>query len=228
MTGPGAARVRGWGLRLLLTAAALECPLGLACSVGQGDGFVHSDELFVNDCYRGVFNLNPDFFGANPYGDTLTIRVQRGEQDVQVSDGITLLVNDVPNARQRLNEPLSLGLPRGVSPLGFPLPEVPSPPDASLSLYLNASCRSQNSLLTAYDGEVIFKKLFSGDLNEENSDDRVTEGTLHAWVVDPSDAVPRDASDGGVSYTFPADRISEIDAWFSFVFHRGTPAQPFP
>jgi hypothetical protein len=228
MSGPGAVRVGGWGLRLLIAAAALECPLGLACSVGEGDGYVHSDQLFVNECYKGEFNLDPDFFGANPYGDTLTIRVQRGEQDVQVSDGITLLVNDVANARMHLGEPLRLGLPKGVSPLGFPLPAVPQPPDASLSLYLNASCRSQNSLLTAYDGTVTFKKLFSGDPNEENSDDRVTDGSLVASVVDTRYAVPRDASDGGAAYTFPDERVSEISAGFIFVFHRGTPAQPFP
>ncbi|MEO8178063.1 MAG: hypothetical protein ABI895_04445 [Deltaproteobacteria bacterium] len=228
MTAPGAARVGGWGLRLLVAAAALECPLGLACSVGEGDGYVHSDQLFVNECYRGVFDLNPDFFGANPYGDTLTIRVQRGEQDVQVSDGLTLLVNDVPNARLRAGEELSIGLPKGLSPLGFPLPEVPSPPAASLSLYLNASCRSQNSLLTAFDGNVTFKQLFSGDPNEEDSFDRMTEGNLTARVVDTRYAVPRDASAGGASYDFPEERVSTISAGFRFVFHRGTPAQPFP
>jgi len=228
MIPPGADRVGGWGLRLLVAAAALECPLGLACSVGQGEGYVRSPKLFANDCYRGEFNLEPDFFGANPYGDTLTIRVQRGEQDIQVSDGITLLVNDVPNARMHLNEPLSIGLPKGVSPLGFPLPEVPTPPDASLSLYLNASCRSQNTVLTAYAGELTFKQLFSGDLNEENSVDRVTDGYLTASVVDPRDAVAREPSVGGKAYEFPADRITVIDASFKFVFHRGTPAQPFP
>lgn len=228
MSTPGASRVGGWGLRLLVAAAAIECPLWLACSVGQGDGYVHSDQLFANECYRGVFNLNPDFFAANPYGDTLTIRVQRGEQDIQVSDGITLLVNDVPNARKHLHEPLQLGLPKGVSPVGFPLPQVPTPPGASLSLYLNASCRSQNTVLTAYEGNVTFTQLFSGDLNEENSVDRLTEGSLTASVVDTRDAVARDPSDGGKAYEFPADRITTIDAYFKFVFHRGTPAQPFP
>jgi hypothetical protein len=228
MSAPGAVRVGGWGLRLLVAAAALECPLGLACSVGQGEGYVHSDQLFADGCYLGPFDLNPDFFGANPYAQTLTIRLQRGEEEVSVSDGLTLLVNDVNDARMHLLEPLPIGFPKGVSPVGFPLPTVPNPPAASLSLYLNASCRGQNSVLTAYEGSVTFRKLFSGDPNEENSDDRVTDGTLVASVVDARDAVPRDASDGGVSYQFPPDRVSVISAAFNFVFHRGTPAQPFP
>ena len=210
--------------------------LGLpACSVGQGEGFVRSERLQVRDCYDGAFDLNPDFFAANPFEDTLTIRMQRGEQDIQVSDGLTLLVNDVPGIRrERLRQELPLGLPVGVSPLGYPVPNVPNPPAASLSLYLNNSCRSQNSLLMAYEGGVTFGNLFSGDLNEENSVNRLTSGSLWAWVIDPREAQPRpagevsDAGAGGPAFVFPREQASFIQAEFNFVFHRGTPAQPFP
>jgi hypothetical protein len=212
-------------------AALCWCALLLApsaCSVGQGEGFVRSEYLRVRECYEGRFDLNPDFFAANPFEDTLTIRMQRGEQDIQVSDGLTLLVNDVPGVRARLGEPVTLGLPVGVSPLGFPVPSVPSPPGASLSLYLNNSCRSQNSLLMAYSGQVFFTNLFSGDLNEESSEDRLTEGTLWAMVIDPREALPAPVEQGGPAFMFPEERASRIDASFNFVFHRGTPAQPFP
>ena len=214
--------MKGW-----LLAAALGCSVG-GCSVGEGEGFVHSDVLFVNDCYRGQFNLQPDFFGANPYGDTLNIRIQRGQQEIQVSDGLTLLVNHLSYARQHLREELSVGLPVGVSPLGYPLPPTPMPPDASLSLYLNSSCRGQNSVLTAYSGSVTFTQIFSGNLNEENAVNRVTQGTFDVWVVDPHDAMPSGATDGGAAYEFPEERSSRITGGFNFVFHRGTPAQPFP
>jgi hypothetical protein len=214
-------------VRSLLLAAALGCSVG-GCSVGQGDGFVHSDLIFVNECYRGEFNLQPDFFGANPYDDTLTIRIQRGQQEIQVSDGLTLLVNKLSYARMHLHEPLSVGLPVGVAPLGYPLPPTPMPPDASMSMYLNSSCRGQNSVLTAFSGSVTFDQLFSGNLNEENAVNRVTQGTFTVSVVDTHDAVPRDASDGGPAYEFPAERTSEVTGAFNFVFHRGTPAQPFP
>ena len=214
-------------MRALLLAAAFGCWVS-GCSVGEGDGFVHSDVLFVNECYRGEFNLQPDFFGANPYDDTLTIRIQRGQQEIQVSDGLTLLVNKLSYARMHLGEELSVGLPVGVAPLGYPLPATPMPPDTSLTLYLNSSCRGQNSVLTAYSGSVIFTQLFSGNLNEENAVNRVTQGTFRVSVVDTHDALPRDSSDGGPAYEFPADRSSEITGGFNFVFHRGTPAQPFP
>jgi hypothetical protein len=213
--------------------------IGVAgCSVGQGEGFVRSAKLFVDDCWDGSFNLQPDFFGANPFEDTLTIRVQRGERDILVSDGFTMLVYDVSKIRadgRFLNQDLPLGLPIGVSPIGFALPPVPDPPAATLSLYLNSSCRAQNAQLLAVSGSVRFSKLFSGDLNEDNSDARITEGSFRATVVDPRHAVVagRDAGvdliDAGDSpYTYPRGVTSEIVGAFNFVFHRGTPAQPFP
>ena len=123
---------------------------------------------------------------------------------------------------------LPLGLPVGVTPVGFPLPEVPEPPAASLSLYLNNSCRAQNSQLYAVSGNVTFTRLFSGDLNEENSEDRITEGFFTATVVDTRFAMPTEDAEGNPTYAYPADRMSEVEGAFNFVFHRGTPAQPFP
>lgn len=202
------------------------------CSVGTGEGFVTSDRLFVDGCWLGTFDLQPNFFAANPYDNTLTIRVQRGERDIRESDGITLLVNDVAGIRGGglLGTELPLGLPVGVSPIGFGLPDVPDPPAASMNLYLHNSCRGQNAELFAVDGNVVFEKLFSGDPNEDNADDRITRGSFVAFVVDPRDALPRSstAADAGPAYTYPADRTSRVEGDFNFVFHRGTPAQPFP
>ncbi len=201
----------------------------LGCSVGQGEGFVRSDDLFVDDCWEGKFDLKPTFFAANPFDETLTIRVQRGERDIQVSDGFSMLVNDVSAIRESgLGMRLPLGLPVGVSPLGFPLDDVPNPPAASLSLYLNNSCNGQNSQLLAVSGWVEFGRLFSGNLNEENVEDRLTEGAFEATIVDPRDTLPRADGESGPAYTYPMERTSLLVGEFSFVFHRGTPAQPFP
>jgi hypothetical protein len=214
------------GARLALLAAVAGA---FGCSVGQGVGFVRSDDLYVDECYEGPFDLRPTFFGANPFEDTLTIRVQRGERDILVSDGFTMLVYNVSAVRNSaLDTELPLGLPVGVSPLGFPLPEVPNPPAATLTLFLNNSCRSQNSALSAVSGGVTFSKLFSGNPNEENSDDRITSGSFHATVVDPRRAVSDTDADGNPTYTYPDEWTSEVDGAFNFVFHRGTPAQPFP
>lgn len=214
------------GARLALLAAVVA---GLGCSVGQGVGSVHSDDLYVDECYEGPFDLRPTFFAANPFEDTLTIRVQRGDLDILVSDGFTMLVYNVSAVRRSaLDTELPLGLPVGVSPLGFPLPEAPNPPAATLTLYLNNSCRSQNSALSAVRGGVTFSKLFSGNPNEENSDDRITSGTFHATVVDPRRAVSDTDANGNPTYTYPDEWTSEVVGDFNFVFHRGTPAQPFP
>lgn len=223
--GGGVARTARAGL----AAGALLAAAAFGCSVGQGTGDVQSGMLFVDDCYQGPFDLRPTFFGAIPFDDTLTIRVQRGERDILVSDGFTMLVYNVSAVRSSgLDTELPLGLPVGVSPLGFPLPESPNPPAATLSLYLNNSCRSQNAVLSAVEGWVSFRKLFSGDPNEDNSDDRITEGRFEAWVVDPRHAVPDTDADGNPTHSYPAETKSFVTGDFNFVFHRGTPAQPFP
>jgi hypothetical protein len=219
-------KARVTGLPALAAALALG---GLGCSVGEGVGYVRSDDLYVDQCYEGPFDLRPTFFGANPFDDTLTIRVQRGERDILVSDGFTMLVYNVSAIRRSaLDTELPLGLPVGVSPLGFPLPEVPVAPAATLSLFLNNSCRSQNSVLSSVRGTVTFSKLFSGNPNEENSDDRITSGSFQATVVDPRRAVADTDADGNPTYRYPDEWTSEIEGAFDFVFHRGTPAQPFP
>lgn len=223
----------------------------LACSVGTGEGSVQSGSLFVDECWRGRFDLRPTFFAANPFADTVTLRIQRGERDIQESDGVTILVNDVPGIRaNRLNQELPLGLPLGVTPLGYAPPEVPFTPAASLTLYLNSSCRGQTAELYSVAGTIRFEKLFSGDRNEGTAEDRLTIGSFRAIVVDPRDALPLGQTGGapasgdagtapdagrlarelpeGLSYTYPEDRMSEIVGTFDFVFHRGTPAQPFP
>lgn len=100
--------------RWVLLLAAL---LLLGCTTGEGDGEVKSDKLYVEDCWNGPFDLKPTFFGANPYLNTLTIRVQRGDNIEEVSDGLIVVVNDVSGIRgARLNQPLKVGLPPGVTP----------------------------------------------------------------------------------------------------------------
>src|SRR5687768_10903600 len=93
------------GLLLLLLCAG-------GCAVGEGDGSVTSERLVVEDCWTGPFDLHPDFFAANPdLGETLMIRVQRGDNLEEQSDGLKVLVNDLQNLRERLGEPIEVGLP---------------------------------------------------------------------------------------------------------------------
>jgi hypothetical protein len=83
------------------------------CSLGQGTGDVTSDKLFAHECWGQVdgggnpdearYDLKPDFFAAIPYRSTLQIRVQRGNDLQEVSDGLSVLIDDVPKIRAALD-----------------------------------------------------------------------------------------------------------------------------
>ena len=106
-------------IEVLLVCLALTGTIASACTQGAGEGSVSSNKLFVHDCWDGEFNLQPSFFGANPLSrDVMAIRVQRGDDNQEVSDGLSVMVNDVQAIRgSKLGTPLAVGLPPGVSPL---------------------------------------------------------------------------------------------------------------
>lgn len=190
-----------------------------ACSTSEGEGWVRSEKLFVRDCWDGEFDLQPTFFGANPYRDTMLIRVQRGGDVQEISDGLTILVTDVDAIRRfRLGEDIPVGLPAGVAPPGVPLEIDPDPPPVSLALYLHNTCHFENGTVYSLDGSIRFESLFSGDKNESNADDRLTEASFTATFGDPRTPTG----------TAPPGEQSVVEGWFRFVFKRGQPAQPFP
>lgn len=204
--------------RRLLVALAVAA---LGCSTAEGEGEVTSERLYVEDCWNGPFNLDPTFFGANPYMDTQTIRIQRGDNLEEVSDGLIVLVKDVGKIRdEALGKPLTVGMPPGVSPPGVPIKLNPEPPLVHLSLYLHDTCHEQNGTLYSTSGSITFDSLFSGDPNEESSDDRLTEARFAATFADPRHILP--------SGDIDPERTSQVEGWFRFYFQRGQPAQPFP
>lgn len=208
-------------MRLLHRFGVLVTLLVLGCSTGEGEGEVRSDRLFVEDCWNGPFDLGPTFFGANPYKDTQLIRVQRGDNLEEVSDGLIVLVDETSTIRQQLlGQPIPVGLPPGVSPPGIPVKLNPDPPIVHLALYLHDTCHEQNGSLYSLDGEITFDSLFSGDPNEDEGNDRLTEATFSATFADPRNVLP----DGQVD----AEKSSQVTGWFRFFFQRGQPAQPFP
>jgi len=193
----------------------------LACSTAEGEGEVKSDKLYVEDCWNGPFNLDPTFFGANPYRDSLTIRIQHGDNLEEVSDGLIVLVNDIGTIRgEELGAELDVGLPPGVSPPGVPVKLLADPPRVHLSLYLHDTCHEQNGTLYSTSGKITFDALFSGDPNESNADDRLTEARFDATFGDPRHVL----SNGEID----PERSSRVTGWFRFYFQRGQPAQPFP
>ena len=202
---------------------ALLSPLG--CTVGEGEGSVTSDQLHVSDCWEGPFDLRPDFFGANPDpGESLIIRVQRGDNVEDVSDGLMVTVYDLPDVRLHLNEALPVGMPRGVTPSGVPVVYDPDPPKVSLTLYLHNTCHQQNGTIYSIggaDSTITFSSLFSGDLNEGSSENRLTDATFSASFADPRELV--DVTDPMKR----AAKISTVTGHFRFFFQRGQPSQPF-
>jgi hypothetical protein len=192
----------------------LAVPTG--CTVGGGEGSVKSEQLYIEDCWSGPFDLNPTFFGANPFRqETLLIRVQRGDNIEEVSDGLTVLVNNIAEIREsRLDQPIEVGLPNGVSPPGVPLTGRPQPL-VSLSLYLHDTCHRANGSIFSTEGTITFKSLFSGDPNESQASARLTDAEFTATFQDPR-------------ATGDAAHPSQVSGYFRFYFQRGQPAQPFP
>ncbi|MBN2192338.1 MAG: hypothetical protein JW751_05940 [Polyangiaceae bacterium] len=214
----------------IAAAGAASCLI--ACSVGEGKGWVRSDRLFIEDCWNGSFDLQPSFFGANAYREEqILIRIQRGNNIQELSDGLTILVVDnAPIREELLGTAVPVGLPPGVTPPGVPVEGNPNPPLVSLALYLHNTCHRDNGTIYsvradqvdggASSSEITFRSLFSGDTSEKNGDDRLTEAEFGAWFADP-----RDLDANGL---VPADRASFVEGYLYFFFQRGQPAQPFP
>jgi hypothetical protein len=199
----------------LAVAAAVAASCG--CTTGEGEGWVKSDQLFVRDCWNGPFDLQPTFFGANPSGDALTIRVQRGDNLREVSDGLTIMIADLPTVRgSSLGSAVQIGLPEDAGDGAAPV---------SMSLFMHDSCHEQNGALYATSGSVTFTSLFSGDPNESDADDRLTEASFTAQMSNAEDV---DATGVAPAPGAEPAQTSVVQGWFRFVFQRGQPAQPFP
>lgn len=242
---------------LLLALAA--APFTGGCSLGQGTGDVKSDALFARDCWGKAvdaqsaegapYDMAPDFFAAVPYRETLQIRVQRGTEYSEVSDGLAVLIDDVPKIRAAIaaagadagtgdagdsadagasaTATFRVAIPAGVAPPGSPSVPPPDlvadPPIVHMSLYLQRSCHNQNTILYAVDGTVTFTHLFSGDPNESSAAEKLTDATFDVQVGDL-----RDTPFGEYAGNVPPGLRSRLYGSFRFYFERGQPGQPFP
>jgi hypothetical protein len=209
--------------------AASLVALGLSgCSLGDGEGEVFSDHLVATSCWNDRYDMGPDFFAAVPFRNTVQLRVQRGTDIQEVSDGVSVLVNDIETIRtEYLGVPIQVSLPPGVSPPGVAEGSQcggQSCPDPTVhvALYLLQSCHNQNTVLYGLSGTVTFRELFSGDPNEETGSDKLTEAEFDVMVGDPRDA-PRSGPSAGI-----VPNQSRLEGHFRFFFERGQPAQPFP
>jgi hypothetical protein len=194
------------------------------CTVGDGSGFVRTEpgqRLYVKGCWNGPFDLQPDFFAANPYrAESLMIRIQRGDNNEEASDGLNVTVTDISAVKKAMasKTAIPVGLPNGVAPPGQPLTGAPSPL-VSLTLYLHQTCHEQNSATYSVSGSITFNSIFSGDPNEKDTDARLTDADFAVKFADPRELV--DAPDS----TLVTSDV--VNGHFRFFFQRGQPAQPF-
>jgi hypothetical protein len=136
-------------------AVAMTLP---SCSQGEGSGKV-AGTLNVPNCWTGPFELDADFLAAVPYREGLQLRIQNGSDFQSFSDGLSILLYDINKVRPdpgsgfagRYNQPLSVDLPPSVTPPGVPVKAKADPAFNSLTLYMQASCRTQNVTLHAVE-----------------------------------------------------------------------------
>jgi hypothetical protein len=127
-----------------------------SCSIGTGEGSV-TGTLDVPDCWSGPFNLQPTFFGAVPYDNTLELRIQNGGDYETFSDGVQILIDSLSAIRgsstqaSLYGQALTVSLPVGVSPPGVPLSGNPDPSIVHLTLYLQRTCPTQSVALYAME-----------------------------------------------------------------------------
>ncbi len=225
--------------------------IAIGCSISEGSGSAKGS-LNVTDCWSGPYNLEPDFFTASPYREkSLVIRIQRGGDYQNFSDGLSILVDDIEDVRSRLGETLAVDLPPAVFPLGEASVPDPNPAPASASLFLQQTCRTQNTALYAVDralldengecfgeappectatsvpdtrigtSKITFTKLFNGVIDEPDAADRLIEGSFDFFLVDPREIC------FGAAGAPPRCR-GHLTGDFRFYFQRGRPGQAFP
>jgi hypothetical protein len=238
------------GALIGLSALLATLPATTGCSLGQGTGDVSSDALFAHACWGeppasatapavgAPYDMLPDFFAAVPYRKTLQIRVQRGTDLTEVSDGLEVLIDDVDAIRATIPRDdadggvanpteFRVAVPPGVYPPGSPTVPPPdvvaNPPLVHMSLYLQRSCHNQNVILYSVDGKITFTALFDADPNETSAQEKLTTAAFDVQFGDLHDVplgdYPRDV---------PAGLQSRVTGHFSFYFERGQPGQPFP
>lgn len=250
--------------------AVVATVLAPACSLGSGSGTCEGT-LDVPDCWSGPFDLHPDFFAAVPptgvgaSGDAIQLRIQRGGDYEQFSDGLVILIDDAGEVRgdpasdgslrpSLLGQPLVVALPSGVAPPGVPLSTKALQSIVHASLYLDATCRTQNDALYAMDavttnpgdspcsepdggdppvdcnggpptGPVRTSTITFNALFDGNPDESNTAELLSDGTFHLFLADPREVCPSGSP---PPRCRGELYGSFHFYFQRGRPAQPFP
>jgi hypothetical protein len=186
-------------------ALGLAASLAAACSVGVGSGEV-TGQVSAPECgLEGEpFDLAPSFFAADPVEEILEIRVQRGSDFEDTSDGLLITVRDANQVKERLGEPLAIGA-AGSNAL------------VELSLYLNATCTDRFEappVFVGRAGTITFSSIYAPQVSESEVETAAT--FTNVQFDDGRDPGGRDM------------RNATLSGEFRFLFNRGRPIQRFP
>lgn len=224
-----------------------------ACASQSGEGFLQG-EIDAPLCWRGDFKLEPDYFGAAPFREQLTLRLQRGSESYAQSDGLSILVDDLGAERKRLGVPQLVGLAPELTPPNVPVRADVPIPGVHATLYLERTCKTENVALYALS-EV---RLGPGGECLGTADLSANERCAPAAQTAPrgkSSVTFRSLFNGDITASSDADKLNEgeldlyladprelcpnadappppcrghLKGGFKFLFERGKPAQAFP
>ena len=188
------------------------------CSAGAGEGWV-SGTFHIPSCdlEETDFDVGVDFFSAEYFANTLTIRLQKNGQDQAYSDGVILVVKDVRAMADSLevthavtvNPDIQTFIEEGPS-AGKPTTDLASP--VRVTLYLNDTCPENRLAFTDGQGTIMFESIYL-----PHKEKRI-KGTFQFLFIDPR--LWESSADSGPS--------AEIQGEFDFDYNLGSPAQAFP
>jgi len=244
-----------------LATASLALVGATGCTlVGQGEGRVCAGtknecngELSIKDCWSGPYDLQPDFFAAAPFRDTMQIRIQRSSDLHEVSDGLAVLVNEVSAIRPTnctVNSDCASqsckdgtctapevdgwhsergrrgqALEVGLPPklLSEIAPGVPVGEPPPVSMALYLQFSCHNQNIVLY---AVSGTIVFDELFSGDPNESVGAEKLTDARFDVIVADPRDAN--LETLEVPEDKSSPLTGNFKFHFQRGQPGQPFP
>ena len=185
-------------------AAALFCCFvtAIGCAKGSGEGQV-SGLVWAPDCGLDAreYDLNPTFFSMEPSFsvEIIDITVQRGSDGRPFSDYLSVFIRDPETLKETmLGEEIELG--------GLAAP-------IEMTIALNATCPGVSRIPVVYgavSGTVRFEELFVPWIDNDTQETRAV--FTDVVFVDQQDA---------------EERRAEMSGFFSFLFERGLPVQPF-
>jgi hypothetical protein len=208
----------GSGLDTAFRAIAL-CLIFCSCSKGDGDGRV-SGSLVIPGC--GVetddYDMGVDFFEADYFENTLSIRLQRTGGDMRFADGVLLVIRDVEKtaeagagAVQEIRvEPSWESCVENGPDGGIPTTSADSP--ARASLYLNETCPDDFLAFSDGAGSFQMESIYIPD------EQRRIQGSFSLKFIDPR-------------YWESPDNpgpIAEIQGEFEFNYDGRKQARAFP